>query len=447
MKKSALVYLHDERTGILSELDDGGFRFVYDANYVDRPGARPVSQTLPVRADAYESDSLHPFFDGLIPEGWLLEVTLKNWKIDPQDRFGILLAVGHDCIGAVRILENAKAAAATSLPSPSVKKKRPLIPSAPHCLVCLKKLPPSTAHLHPACAKDLLGLSDASPVLPLALREIEALARTQINRKLSLPGVQRKLSLHFDPAEKKPPQSARMTWTGYEGDFILKPPSPEYPQMPEVEHTTMRLAREMGFRTAVNGLVYLSSGELAYLTRRFDRNGGERIELEDGCQLSEKPTAQKYKSSTEALGKVIRKYSKLPGEDRLNLLEWTLFSFVVGNADMHLKNFSIWRDPKLGIYRLAPAYDFLSTRLLIPAKADPEELCLTVNARKSKLKLADFAALAKNLEIPEKVFAYAVDKLREKSKRFDPLIEASFMSKELRKELKALVRSRLRRLS
>ena len=102
--RSAAVYVRDRFAGILSETDSG-YSFVYDAGYLASAGAAPVSLTLPLRGEPYESKTLFSFFDGLIPEGWLLRVVSRNWKVDEDDRFGLLLVACRDCIGAVRIGE------------------------------------------------------------------------------------------------------------------------------------------------------------------------------------------------------------------------------------------------------------------------------------------------------------------------------------------------------
>jgi serine/threonine-protein kinase HipA len=102
--RKADVYIKDILAGQLSETEDG-YQFIYDPDYLKMPGAEAVSLTLPLLAKRYISSVLFPFFDGLIPEGWLLEVAEKNWKLNPRDRMGLLLACCRDCIGAVSIVE------------------------------------------------------------------------------------------------------------------------------------------------------------------------------------------------------------------------------------------------------------------------------------------------------------------------------------------------------
>lgn len=100
--RKAEIRIHDHIAGWLSQ-DENGYHFVYDANYLNLPKAEPVSLTLPLQETAYNSKMLFPFFDGLIPEGWLLEIAEMNWKLNPRDRMGLLLACCRDCIGAVSV--------------------------------------------------------------------------------------------------------------------------------------------------------------------------------------------------------------------------------------------------------------------------------------------------------------------------------------------------------
>ncbi|GMV53468.1 MAG: phosphatidylinositol kinase [Chlorobi bacterium] len=103
MRKAA-IKIEDKLAGWLTQ-DEHGYSFVYDSDYASQPNARPVSLTLPVKETSFISKTLFPFFDGLIPEGWLLDIAEKNWKLNPRDRMGLLLACCKDCIGAVSVEE------------------------------------------------------------------------------------------------------------------------------------------------------------------------------------------------------------------------------------------------------------------------------------------------------------------------------------------------------
>jgi serine/threonine-protein kinase HipA len=260
---------------------------------------------------------------------------------------------------------------------------------------------------------------------------------------MTLTGVQKKLSLSLLKDEKK----ERLTVVGLDGRFILKPSSEEYPEMAEIEHLSMKLAEQQQIPMAECGLVYLSSGERAFITRRFDRVENEKIQMEDFCQLSEKSTARKYNGSSESLGKVIDRYSAQPQDDKLTLFQMILFSFWIGNADMHLKNFSLWQDPRSNSIRMSPGYDFVSTRLLIPSKEDNEELALPINGRKNKLKWSDFLAFGNNLKVPSKVMERVREKMLDSFFDAEELIQRSFLSHENKEAFYNLLVERSKRIS
>lgn len=100
--RKAEIKMNDQRAGWLTE-DEDGYHFQYDAAYLQSEAARPISLTLPLQEDPHNSTVMFPFFDGLIPEGWLLDIAEKNWKLNPRDRMGLLLACCKDCIGAVSV--------------------------------------------------------------------------------------------------------------------------------------------------------------------------------------------------------------------------------------------------------------------------------------------------------------------------------------------------------
>ena len=98
------VFYNDDLAGIISETDDGEYLFTYDKDYVRLFPRQPVTFNMPVSEKIYRSKRLFPFFDGLIPEGWLLDIATKSWKLNPNDRMGLLLACCKNCIGAVSVI-------------------------------------------------------------------------------------------------------------------------------------------------------------------------------------------------------------------------------------------------------------------------------------------------------------------------------------------------------
>jgi serine/threonine-protein kinase HipA len=265
---------------------------------------------------------------------------------------------------------------------------------------------------------------------------MKELARKIISSRHGITGVQPKISLGL---ERTMDQRKRLTLMT--GDFILKPPAESYPQMPENEDLTMHLAETVGIKTTPHALIPLLSGELAYITRRIDRTSKGKVHMEDLCQLSGLLTEDKYRSSMERVGKVIRQYSTYPILDLINVFELTLFCFVTGNNDMHLKNFSLI---DRGVISLAPVYDLLNIR--IPLPSDSEESALPVNGRKNKLKRSDFVLLSRNYGLDETQFEGALKNLFAKTDELLSWIGNSFLSEENKTLYCDIVNERMERL-
>lgn len=436
MSEKGKAYFKELSCGVIEKEADGSFSFQYTDD------APAISLTLPVQKEAYKSEELFPFFDGLIPEGWLLNIAQKNWKIPKNDRMALLLTTCQDCIGAAHVLDDLPQPKQNDLPENFIKHTRKTIAkTSDRCLICMEDLPREDDLYHIKCAKNLFGFAHA-PLIDVSSGDLEKLALLQINQRLTLTGVQKKLSLSPAAENKK----ERLTVVGFDGRFILKPSSEEFPEMAAFEHISMKLAEHQGLHMAACGLVYLASGELAYVTRRFDRQGLEKIQMEDFCQLAGKSTDKKYSGSSELLGKVIEQYSTSPGDDKVTLFQVLLFSYWIGNADMHLKNFSLWRDPASGLIRMSPGYDYLCTRLLISANEDKEELALPVNGKKNRLKWSDFLALGANLRIPTKVLKKLRDKMLDSYPEAEALIYKSFLSDAKKDEFVELIAERSKKL-
>jgi serine/threonine-protein kinase HipA len=222
----------------------------------------------------------------------------------------------------------------------------------------------------------------------------------------------------------------RLTIVGLQGDYILKPPSAQYKELPENEDLTMHLAELARIKTAKHSLIRLHSGELAYLTKRFDRIRGKKIAVEDFCQLSESLTEQKYRGSIEMIGKISNKFTTNNGIEAQRLFELVMFCYLIGNADMHLKNFSLIEN-LLGEYEFSPAYDLLNTAIVIPD--DNEESALTINGKKRKISLKDFDALAASLKINNKSTQAIYASLKKILPKWIACIHESFLSKNLQK--------------
>jgi serine/threonine-protein kinase HipA len=165
--------------------------------------------------------------------------------------------------------------------------------------------------------------------------------------------------------------------------------------------------------------------------------------MEDMCQLTERLTEDKYHGSYEQIGKAILKYSTTPGLDVVNFFELVLFSFITGNADMHLKNFSLLEQPGLGM-TLSPAYDLVNTALVNPA--DEEEMALNINGRKNKLKKQDFIAEMNTLKVDDKQQQNIFRKMEKALPKWIELIDKSFLSNGFKEQYKSIIQERLNRL-
>ncbi len=312
------------------------------------------------------------------------------------------------------------------------------------CLGCYQSLKdaPHDVHYHHSCSKKLFG-TETPPAVDFGVNDLEELAKKSISQHLGVTGVQPKISLHIDKKENDP--NHRLMIVDLWGNFILKPPTHQFPDMSVVEDATMHMAEIVGLETARHGLIQLKSGEFAYVTKRFDRpKKGKKVAVEDFCQLSELLTESKYDTSTEKAGKTILKYSSQPGLDAVTFFDLNLFCFLTGNADMHLKNFSLMRN-EAGEMILSPAYDLLSTRLLMAE--DKEEMALTVNGKKARIKREDFIALGKNLEIPDKAIDNSFLRLLKHIPEMKDVIKNSFLSAELQKRYNELLDNRAKALA
>ena len=306
------------------------------------------------------------------------------------------------------------------------------------CLYCYKELGNGENDFHESCSKKIFGTKEV-PVLPYTRENISELAQQVIRSKTTLTGVQSKLSLDVYKKEKNRPQ--RFTIVGLWGRYILKPQTDMYEHLPELEDLTMHLAEIAGIKVGPHSLVRFSDGELCYITRRIDRTvKGEKLAMEDMCQLSEKLTENKYKGSYEQIAKIIKQYSSAPMLDIVDFWEQVLFSWITGNADMHLKNYSLYSKTK-GEYNLTPAYDLLSTALVMPE--DTEELALTLNGRKKKIKKSDFVAAMEKSGLDEKVIGNIFKKyFKVQSKWFD-FICNSFLPEDMQQRYCEIIREKL----
>jgi len=268
------------------------------------------------------------------------------------------------------------------------------------------------------------------PKLNFSLSEISQEAQ-KLAGKLSISGVQPKLSVKLDKKHNL------LIPVSEGGEFILKPQTPTFPNIPENEQCCMDIANALKIDTPLHCLIPLKDNTLAYIIKRFDRNKNTKIHQEDFTQILEQ--TNKYKGSAEQIGRKIKKISSIPGYDSQLFFERVILNFILGNGDAHLKNYSIFYLDNNNI-RLTPVYDIVSSKLVIPSE---EDSALTINGKKNKLQLEDFDQLAEYLNIPIKIryekFEYKLDIIK-------TIINNSFLKKEKQYQFLEIITERLLRL-
>lgn len=301
------------------------------------------------------------------------------------------------------------------------------------CLYCYQELGEGETDFHPQCGKKIFG-SKTVPLLPYTKADIKQLAEQVIRSQTTLTGVQAKLPLDISSS---PNQPQRFTIVGLWGRYILKPQTEQFKYMPEVEDLTMHLAELAKVNVVPHSLIRFADGELAYITKRIDRTAkGEKLPMEDMCQLSERLTEYKYKGSYEKIAKIIMQYSSVPKLDVINFWEQVVFSWLTGNADMHLKNFSLYSQRK-GYYSLTPGYDMISTALLMPE--DTEELALTLYGKRRKIKRSDFEVAMNSCSLEKKIIDNLFSKFTKVAEKWLEFIDISFLPKEMKQQYKLII--------
>lgn len=293
------------------------------------------------------------------------------------------------------------------------------------CLHCYHKLSKEEVDYHIRCVKAFFNQSDV-PILPYEFSEMERLAKEAALQSITVPGVQPKLSLGLLKKNIQDGHNGRLTiMNALDGNYILKPQNINYPQMPENEHLSMRLAELFKINTVPSTLIRLQSGELCYLTKRIDRStDGHKYHMIDFLQILE--LQDKYKGTMERLGKKIGELSQNTLLDKLRFFELAVFNYIIGNNDMHLKNFSMFLS-EMG-WILSPAYDLLNVKMILPK--DKEDTALMLGGKKENLNKTYFDRFGKILALNNKQINAVYKRLRQWLPEAIELIERSFLSNE-----------------
>ena len=316
-----------------------------------------------------------------------------------------------------------------------------------NCLCCGKPILPKESNCgwHTRCVRRFFG-TDTLPEIDLTEEALASYVTESVFKGLTVPGVQRKMSLHLDQQD-----APRLTLVNYPTGYILKPQTSEYRNLPEAEDLAMRIAEKAGVKTVPHALLRMNE-QFAYITKRIDRKitGKQRLRvqkyaMEDFCQLDERLTADKYRGSYERCAKIISRHSARTGLDLSELFLRLVVSFVTGNSDMHLKNFSlIETEPGSGAFVLSAAYDLLPVNLVLPE--DREELALTMNGKKSNLRQNDFLHFAEQCGVGKAAAEKIIKKVLAAEEEYRTLCDDSYLPQDMKDALKELIRSRCARL-
>ncbi len=311
------------------------------------------------------------------------------------------------------------------------------------CLCCNKELDISKDNLwHKTCIKKFFG-TEEFPEITLDEKDLKKLVDISINDGFTVQGVQKKISLGFAKSNNK-----RLTLSNYPLGYILKPESTEYPEIAITEYVSMTLANLVNLKTVPFGLIKINE-KYAYITKRVDRfikNKKVILAQEDFCQLQNKLTEDKYKGSYEKVAKTIDLYSSNNEIDKVYLFNSLIFSFIIGNSDMHLKNFSLLEtSEKSNTYKLAPFYDLLSVKILLPG--DKEEFALTLNGKKKNITKNDFLIFGEQIGINKKICLNLINKMISYKNEMLKIIDESLLNDKLKNDFKNLILERIDRLN
>lgn len=255
--------------------------------------------------------------------------------------------------------------------------------------------------------------------------------------RMSIQGVQPKLSAVLNS------KKGVFEIVDRNGRYILKPQHHIFPELPENEDLTMRLAASIGINTPLHGLVYSKDGSLTYFIRRFDRKGQkDKIAVEDFAQLAGMSRDTKYNYSMEKLVKLVDDFCTFPAVEKVKLFKLVIFNFLVGNEDMHLKNYSVIVTN--GKVELSPAYDLLNTTIVLIG--EPEEIALSLKGKKSNLTreiLINYFG-KERCNLTDIIIQKTLDIFQSEIPSWFNLIDISFISAEMKEKYRNLLQKRLK---
>ena len=351
--RTAKVFLRGVEAGMLQKSEDG-FTFAYSIDWI-QSGGTAMALSMPLTQKPYQAPTLFPFFDNLIPEGWLLSYVQQVHRVDKTDRFALLMITGRFPIGAISVVP--------VFEGTEISHEMPELTADERV----------KSHISSNCSWDLHPLStpcqrtcDASQVCSESLGYNEKLRMMlhkdepwevfrQTVHGASISGAQRKGLFQLDKGVLKP-------GIGYNAQWILKPQG-SFESLPENEHVTMCIAKAIGFDVPAFGMVQIPRLGWVFVNRRFDCQDDSVVRrMEDFGQLLGYPSDMKYRGTYNQIANGIQRNSDAVRIDVIEFWKRLVFAFFIGNGDMHLKNWAMLEQTSLnGCFRLSPCYDLLNT--------------------------------------------------------------------------------------
>ncbi len=435
--RRASIYLRGVLAGLLEKQASDHYSFQYDSQYLHSSQPIPIACAFPLRAEPYPSKHLHPFFDNLILEGWLLSYAEKVFHIDKKNRFGLLMVTGRSTIGAVSIHEYPQEIGIEPEKTTSTRLETIEFPHQNGCCPSCLLPSPKSKVLHQRCAAELFGTHRKLKIELDAEQPLETFSKTVYGGSIS--GAQRKGLFSLKP------ESGVIYPDPLGSQYILKPDG-DHPELPANEHLTMAIARKIGFKAPAFSLIRIPDFGFVYLTRRMDRLGGTSRRMEDMAQILGELSEDKYESSHEKVAQAIRQHASAPLLDLNDYFRRLIYCFLIANADMHLKNWSLLEKVALnGEMDLSPCYDLLNTRLVIPSER--LDIGLTFLGKKRNLQRSYFTQFAQDvLKLNPKFIEKTFDAIPSWLGTIETLCARSYLSEKLKKQYIKIARERFETL-
>lgn len=435
---TAKVCLRGEFVGKLHRVSEEEYTFQYDINYLKKSKIK-IATNLPLKEEAYKSNKLHPFFDNMIAEGWLLHHTEKIFHIDKSNRFALLMATGKDPIGAVTVHPvdaNENEIDLTHLFKADLDQQelRPyqntVLPNFTRCPSCMRPAQPGTTHSK--CAVEMWNTTRKISVELDPASPLNSFARVIYGGSIS--GAQKKGMFRLDKSK------GLLTPTPSGAQYILKPTG-DYPELPQNEHVTMAIAKELEFDVPSFSIFNIEKIGVIFATKRFDRENDTPLMMEDMGQVINVPSSDKYESSCERVAKAIAQHSSAPPIDLNKFYRRLIFCYFIANADMHLKNWSLLENAKAkGTYLLSPCYDFLNTRVPIPSERI--DIGLTLNGKSNNLKRTYFRDFGEKINLSKKAIDRVFSEIDNWWKVTEDFVTHCLLAEESKEKYLEIVKSR-----